>query len=423
MRPVHLLFLPALLCLFSEVQAANGFPQPRGIYVLDGANGHSTNGVSMRDANIRSNDFVSGYVLRAPWATLETNQDQFDFTLVDWNIRRLAAINKNLSLEIINVDPPWLAQTPGVTTWYDTNSVQLRAVPWDGFLLARMEIFLHALGEHQIDGVKLKDHPVLTVVNFGLAGADLAIRDPSVLLHDMTNYSRAALTNAVLLNLRAAVTNFPTKFVQIGFWPITDNQATPTLWEFIRESILAEFNGVTEPRVGFWMENLAASRPATGVDPVTGTPTTTFAAPEFLSQTNSWVGFQALTSWLNPFTGASKVTNATPADGIQYANATFGSTYFEIYVTDIDNAGNLADFEQWRARLFPPDQISIGRVNSGAIQLQWPSWPGGLYQVETSTNFLNWTNVGASQLAATNVAAWTNSANLPAQFFRLRTLP
>jgi hypothetical protein len=422
-RPLHLLLLLAMSCLSLEVRAATVFPQPRGIYVLDSSTGYVTNGVSMRDANIRSNDFVSGYVLRAPWATLETNQNQFDFTIIDWNMRRLATINKNLSLEIINVDPPWLAQTPGVTTWYDTSLNQTRAVPWDGFLLARVTTFLHALAEHQIDGVKLKDHPVLTVVNFGLAGADLAIRDPSVLLRNMTNYSRANLTNAVLLNLRAAVTNFPTKFVQVGFWPITDNQATPSLWELVRQSILAEFNGVTAPRVGFWMENLSASRTAPGVEPVTGRPNTTFGGPLFLSQTNAWAGFQAHTSWVQPFTGFSNVTNATPFDGMQYANTTFGSTYFEIYVADVDYAGYHSDFEKWRGRLFPSDQISIAQGNFGTVRLQWPSWPGGVYQVEASSNFLNWTNAGAAQIAVTNVTAWTNNIVSPAQFYRLRTLP
>ena len=148
-RSFHLLLLLALSCLSSEVQAVTVFTQPRGIYVLDSGNGRSTNGVSMRDANIRSNDFVSGYVLRAPWATMETNQDQFDFTIIDWNVRRLAAINKNLSLEIINLDPPWLAQTPGVTTWFDSSQNQTRAVPWDSFLLSRVDVFLHALAEHQ----------------------------------------------------------------------------------------------------------------------------------------------------------------------------------------------------------------------------------------------------------------------------------
>ena len=419
----QLLFLLVWLCLPFWLPAA-GFPQPSGIYVLDSSTGYSTNGISMRDANIRSNDFVSGYVLRAPWATIETNQDQFDFTIIDWNIRRLAAINKKLSLEIINVDPPWLAQTPSVTTWFDTSQNQLRAVPWDTFLLTRVGVLLHALAEHQIDGVKLKDHPVLTVVNFGLAGADLAIRDPSVLLHNMSNYSRTALTNAVLANLLVTVTNFPAKFVQIGFWPITDNQATPSLWEFVRQSILAKFNGVDAPRVGFWMENLSASRTAPGVDPVTGRPNTTFGGPLFLSQTNAWVGFQALTSWVRPFNNyTSQVTNATTADGMQYANTTFGSTYFEIYVADIDATANQPDFEQWRAFLFPPDRISLTQGNSGTVQLQWPSWPGGVYQVEASTNLLNWTNSGATRSAVTNMTAWTNTVNLPMQFYRLRTLP
>ena len=420
----RLLLVLACSCGLPQVHATDGFPRPRGIYAIDSGAGFITNGVSMRDANIRSNDFVSGYVLRAGWSVLETNRDQFDFTIIDWNVRKLAALNKKLSLEIINVDPLWLAQTPGVTTWFDPDQNQLRAVPWDAFLLARVEVLLNALAEHEIDGVKLKDHPVLEVVNFSMAGALLGVRDPAVKLRDMTNYSRANLTNAALWNLRATVTNFPTKFVNFGLWPVVDYQSTPALWEVTRQAILAEFNGVIRPRIGFWMENLAASRTAPGADPVTGRPTTDFGAPPYLSQTNAWVAFQALTSWLKPFNNFdAQVTNATPFDGMQYASDTYGTTYFEIYDADIDNAGYRADFEKWRARLFPPDQISIASGNSGAIQLQWPSWPGGVYQVEASPDLRNWMNAGDSQLATTNIVMWTNSANQAAQFYRLRTLP
>jgi hypothetical protein len=424
MRLLRLLVMLICLCSSPWIHAADSFACPRGIYAIDSGAGFITNGASMRDANIRTNDFVTGYVLRAGWSVLETNQDQFDFTIIDWNVRKLAALNKKLSLEIINVDPPWLAQTPGVTTWFDPDQNQLRAVPWDSFLLARVKILLNALAEHQIDGVKLKNHPVLEVVNFSMAGALLGVRDPAVKIRDMTDYSRANLTNAVLWNLRATVTNFPTKFVNFGLWPVVDYQPTPALWEVTRQAILSEFNGVIRPRIGFWMENLSASRTAPGADPVTGRPTTTFGAPLYLSQTNAWVGFQALTSWLNPFNNFNaQVTNATPFDGMQYASDTYGTTYFEIYVGDIDNAGYRGDFQKWRARLFPPDQISIVSGNSGAIQLQWPSWTGGVYQVEASADLRNWTNSGASQLAATNITLWTNSANQPAQFFRLRTLP
>lgn len=413
-----------LCCGSLGIHATDKFPVPRGIYAIDSGAGFITNGVSMRDANIRTNDFVSGYVLRAGWSVLETNRDQFDFTIIDWNVRKLAALNKKLSLEIINVDPPWLTQTPGVMTWLDADTGTNRAVPWDPFLLARVEVLLNALAEHQIDGVKLKDHPVLEVINFGMAGAMLAIRDPSVKMRDMTNYSRANLTNAVLRSVLATVRNFPTKFVNVGLWPVTDYQSSPPLWEATRQAILSEFNGVSRPRIGFWMENLSASRTAPGVEPVTGRPNTTFGVPLFLSQTNAWVGFQALTSWLKPFNNFdAQVTNATPFDGMQYANDTYGTTYFEIYVGDLDNVGYRADFQKWRARLFPPEQITITGENVGAIQLQWPSWPGGVYQVEASTNLAVWTTNSPQLLATNALSTWDPTTTQTRQFYRLRTLP
>ena len=326
---------------FSLVLAGESFPCPRGIYVLDSMVGTTNiNGVSMRDANIRTHDFLTGYALRADWATMEPAQDQFNFTLIDWNVRRLAAVGQKLSFLFMNTDPAWIAQTPGVTVWYDSSVGRNRAVPWDSFLLIRMEVFLHALAEHSIDGVKFKDHPVLEVVNTGLVGAKLAIRDPATPMRSMTGYTRANLTDAVLRNLRAAVTKIPSQFVQIGFWPVTDSQNTPMLWEALRQSILAEFNGVNRPRVGFWMENLSASRPAPGQDPITDKPITSFGGPLYLSQTNTWANFQALTSWRQPFNNYdSSVTSATPADGMLYAHSTYGNTYFELYVADIDYAG------------------------------------------------------------------------------------
>ncbi len=57
------------------------WPQPLGIYALDSGNGTMTNGYSLRDANIRTSSFVSGYMLRAPWKQYEPEQVQFDFTI------------------------------------------------------------------------------------------------------------------------------------------------------------------------------------------------------------------------------------------------------------------------------------------------------------------------------------------------------
>jgi hypothetical protein len=421
----RVVFAAAFLASAWTVVALGSFECPRGIYALDSALGSITNGVSMRDANIRTNDFITGYALRSAWEELEPVQDQFDFTIIDWNVRKLSVKGKKLSCLVLPIDPAWLAQTPGVTTWFDTdpNQNRVRPVPWDPLLIERLSVFIHALAEHEIEGVKLKDHPTLAVVNLGFAGAALAIRDPSVKLRDMTGYSRAALSNAVLANLRIAVTNFPNKFVHIEFWPVLDAQSSPTLWEDLRQGILAEFNGVTRPRVGFWGENLAASRPVPNGDPILGRPTTTFGAPLYLSQTNTWVGFQALTSWAQPFNNFNaQVTNATPADGMQFASDTYGSTYFELYVSDIDRVDWRADFERWRARLFPPEQFSA-MLTGGDLQLQWPSWIGGVYRVESSGDLLIWQSNSPSLLATSNITIWPQPATNLAQFYRLRTLP
>jgi hypothetical protein len=282
-------------------------------------------------------------------------------------------------------------------------------VPWDTFLLTRFEAFLHALAEHTIDGVKFKDHPVLAVVNAGLPGAKLAIRDPSpVFLRDLTGYSRANLTDAVLRSLRVAVTNFPAKFVQTGFWPVADTQNSPALWEELRQAILSEFNGVTRPRVGFWMENLSASRPAPGQNPVSGKPITTFGAPLYLSQTNAWANFQALTSWLRPFNNYdASVTNATPADGINYAFSTYGSTYFELYVNDIDAPAYRDELTSWQARLMAAaPQLQLLATNGAGFSLRWDR-AAPVSVVESTTNcaapFL-------PRAFLTNRLEWTNAA-------------
>jgi hypothetical protein len=240
----------------------------------------------------------------------------------------------------------------------------------------------------------------------------------------MPQYSRSNVTDAVLRNLRIAVTNFPASFVQVGFWPVADAQPSPSLWEALRQSILAEFNGTTRPRVGFWMENLSASRPAPGQDPVSGKPNTTFGGPLYLSQSNTWANFQALTSWKQPFNNFdASVTNATPADGMRYALTTFGSTYFELYVADIDHVPYRAELEMWHARLFPPGHADIRRASPGVVGVKWTSFTGGVYQVERSVDLGSWSNAGPSVIASTNVTEWTESVSGPRQFYRVRTLP
>jgi dienelactone hydrolase len=396
--------------------------RPRGIYILDSAASTTNiNGVAMRDSNIRNVPFVSGYLLRASWEDMEPQAGQYDFTIIDWNVRKLAALGQKLSLWTLTIDPPWLAQTAGVSTWFDTDPRvnHWRAVPWDPYLLQRLSAFVNALAEHSIDGVKVKDHPVVNTVNFGVAGAMLAIRDPLALhIRDMTNYTRANFTNAVMTNLRIVATNFPTKFIQVGFWPVADSTSNPSLWDSLRLNILSEFDGIRAPRVGFWMENLSASRSAPGQDPVSGKPMTSFASPEFASQTNTWNGFQALTSWSKPFNNYNdSVTNATPGDGLNFAFSTYGATYFELYVTDIEMSAYTNELALWQQRLVTPQPVLSAATSTTNITLTWN-------RLASTTTIDGATNVSGPYLpvtTVTNTAQWslplTGSNRL---FLRLR---
>jgi dienelactone hydrolase len=368
--------------------------RPRGIYVLDSAQGTQIGGVSMRDANIRTNPFVSGYVLRASWETLETGPELYNFTMISNILAQLTPHGLKLSLILVPFDPAYIAATPGVTTWEDTDrqgNPLPRAVPWDAYLLQQRAKFLATLATNVFGGSALRDHPLLDVIDPYLPGGFTGIRDPNETpLRNLPGYTRSNLLNAVQQELRSLTTNFPNKFVQIGFWKVLDNENTAyggvEAWEYLRQQLLAEFNGVTRPRVGFFMENLAASRPAPATDPMTGYPTADFGAALHRSQTNIWTGFQALTSWLQPFTGSDKVANGTPADGIRYAFENYGTTYYELYVPDIDYAPYQAALTEWHNRLTASEPIlTIGPTNPTQLTLNW-NRAAPLTTIEFSTN-------------------------------------
>jgi hypothetical protein len=203
-----------------------------------------------------------------------------------------------------------------------------------------------------VDGVPLRDHPAFYMVNAYLPGGFTGIRDPnSVRIQDLPGYSRAAFMAAVLDELQTLTDCFPHQYVQIGFWKVTDRESSPALWEELRTSILAEFDGIRRPRVGFYMENLAASRPFSGSPELQGYPLTDFGAALYLSRDQTWTAFQALTSWRQPFTGFDKVAHATPMDGLSYAFTTYGSTYAELYLSDVENPEWTAGLTDWSQRL------------------------------------------------------------------------
>ena len=173
--------------------------------------------VRYRDANIRNYPFVQGYALRASWAEMELSPDVYDFAIIDHIVGRLEPLGLKLHLALTRGEPAWLAKTPGVVTWYDGHPRfnRKRPVPWDPFLLERMEVFVAALSNHQVRNttlgrfVPLRNHPVLVGINFGIKGIG-GIRNPveGPVIALMPGYTRSKFKNAIRRNLHAVTTDF-----------------------------------------------------------------------------------------------------------------------------------------------------------------------------------------------------------------------
>jgi dienelactone hydrolase len=338
------------------------FSRPRGIFVLDGAGpanyltGFGTM-ISLRDNGIRDLPFVDGYALRVAWGDVEGGPGQYDFFIIENALNKLPS-GQQLSLLLVPKEPAYIAaevettEGPGVATWNDNGT--LRAVPWNPYLRERRQALFEAMAAHVVDGVPLGRHPRLVMLDPFLPGGHTGLRDPITLkLREMPGYTRQRLLEAAQEELRALQDHFPGKFVQIGFWPILDDEdfayGNLNAWKWIRDQLLAEFNGVTRPRIGFFMESLAAERLGPALDPYDATPRTDFAGPLFAAREAAWNGFQMLGSWTNPFNDGhvNATLNGTPNDALEFAFRKYGSEYYEVYIGDIDNPVFQPALQRW----------------------------------------------------------------------------
>ena len=152
---------------------------------------------------------------------------------------------------------------------------------------------------------------------------------------------------------------------------------------------------------------------------MTGTPNPAWAVDLALAQPNAWVGLQALGSWSRPFNPdhVDNTTNGTPADGIRFGFETYGSTYFELYVPDIDQAAYLEELTGWQARLTASaPRLQLLSNSPSGLALQWDR-AASVTVVETATNC-----IGPFAPAAwlTNQFAWTTAGPGSRFFLRVR---
>ena len=411
----------------------------------------------MRDANVTNLPYVDGYLLRVEWSQLEPTNGVFDFTIINNIFSKLPA-NQKLSILLMSDSlPTWLNTLPGIATWTAGTPSVTSPLPWNAISQEQFRLLLVALGNNIVNGVPLSTSPRLASINVGIPGLANGIREPSQInLSNMLGYTRTGMQNAVLTYLANATNNFPNVPVQIGFWTYVDNQDANfggiTAWEQLRESILTQQNGVAHPQVGFYMDNLAANRPAADSDPSTGLPVTSFAAPLSLSQNNAYTAFQTLGSWSNPFnaTHVGKLLNGTPGDGLDYGFNTYQLRYCEFYQSDVTFANYAAEFQRWHdflnalplPLLFTSSQggatmntlnglpVNLTLSTAGGtapyvwtfiggtlpagvtLTLSWSSAMGDSYQVEVSSDLVTWTALGIPVKAAAPTMTWIDDGTL-----------
>lgn len=383
--------------------AARSLPRSNGVFILDGKNGTQytpsitipasyllTGGKAYsRDGNIRSTTaapFATGYVFRISWDQVEdaTTAGTYDFQIIDNIFSKLPA-GQQISFIIMPAEPAYIASHSGVTTWNDGGT--LRAVPWDPYLQSRRQAFAAALADHTVGGVALSVHPSLVAINPYLPGGTTGIRDPSgTHLRDMSGYSRPVFLSTVTSELELWQDNFPGKVVQIGFWAITDyedgNYMPPiSAHDYIRGQLLTTFNGTNRPQVGFFMENLAATRPGPTIDPYSFTPVTAYALDLYAAVGTTWNSFQMLDAWAKPSSDAhvDNTFNGQPVDAMEAAYNTYDSQYSEVYIGDIDTPAYQAGFQLWHdylATTAAPRGVLPAPVSSTEIDLTWTAVSG-----------------------------------------------
>jgi sugar lactone lactonase YvrE len=408
-----------LVAVHDPAAASSQFARTTGLYILDGSGGSQINGVSMRDGNIRDVPFVDGYVLRAGWEVLEPSQGVYDFTIIRNIFTKLPA-NQKLSLIVGSSEPAYVAALAGVATYQgqdQNDQPKTRPVPWDATARARWDALVAALAAAPVDGVALRDHPRLLAVNFGMLGGGAGIRDPLPgKLRDLPGYTRAKFQNdAVLPHLRTLTTAFPAKFAHIGFFNYTDSEGGTAAWDQVRQAILAEFNGTTRPRVGFFQETLAGFRPAPFADPLTGTPPQNSLQPEFLSRDGTPIVYQMLGSWARPFNSnhVDNTLNGTPGDAMQYGLNDYFCRYHEIYVADVDTLWLQPQLQRWRDLLAAlPSPGATAPPSSPPPSLPAAPAPANAAVTTGHDITLSTTAVGAIQWqVSTNGGSFTNLAN------------
>jgi hypothetical protein len=147
------------------------------------------------------------------------------------------------------------------------------------------------------------------------------------------------------VSVLATACRFPGKYAYTGVFPMNDPTTTPTLTEHVRTTLLAEFDGIDHPLLGFFQENWSTHRDFVG-GPLIGWPDPAGSQGQnnLAAIGTTFLMLQAAQGWNCPFSNPANVANAEAPDGVAWANGIYGCTYFEIYVCDLQDQTNWPNF-------------------------------------------------------------------------------
>ncbi|MBI5851294.1 MAG: hypothetical protein HZB39_09720 [Planctomycetes bacterium] len=354
-RSTALLFAALLASGPSAQGTTDG--RPRGIYSMGPAPTH---------------DFVDGGVVALPWSTGETAPGVYDFSSVDSSIAHHEALGKRMTLINFVWDVPAdLLADPAVVKWTHPQA-GTQPVPWDPIALARWRAYAQALSSHRLPSsalggalVELRKHPTLAQVGCPVLGLQ-GLRIINGSASSMTGYTRTLFTSAMLDSVHAMRDRFAGKHGYLAVFPMNDGSNSPPLTDHLRAALLAEFDGVRHPLLGFFQENWSAHRDQPGA-PVVGwpDPSSGQGLNDLAAKPSTFVMFQATQGWNCPFRNPANVANAEVQDGIAWANSIYDCTYFEVYRCDLDDQTNWVALRALATQL----RAAPHEINRGAATL------------------------------------------------------
>jgi hypothetical protein len=333
--------------------------EPAGIFSLGNALDNPNTKIDERLANIRSYDFVSGFTLRVFWKDLETSQGVYDFSVIDEAVKRVEAVGQHLNLEVLQGVPQYVIDGAGSTYLNSRNEVT--PVPWDSFAQSRFAALQNAMANHVVDdgtgaNLPLNQQSVLVSVGATPVGLNLGVRDLNNAIRNLPDYTQQRFINSIVQGVGVSRSAFSNQQGSLTFFAFSDGQAGVPVDQQLITRLDGLYNGNGQSSLAFFIENLSDLGPVPLGVGSTGNNLLTW------SGLGGDTMMQGLDSWLKHTPSRdSQLSSLNPATGIELAYDTYGTRFFELYVTDLDGAMNgaldatgqpiLNDLTSWNATL------------------------------------------------------------------------